>query len=1162
MTKNLSFTQCPYLVYWMLILFSTISSLAQELPVSGVYTPVDGGFRIHMESSLPSASQGETVAIGLVNDNPRLHRRPLYPPSDKSLIWNEEQREKMAHCGFRPLVLAYNEPRFLFDFHAAGGLLGHLFIGLMHEGGEGKWFHQWSGIEVRYVNGEMVYALSDEAFPNVKVHLEAAAQADSVGLVIRVRVDGLDSPCSLVWAYGGASAFFTNYAMTAPQFTFSPDQCARDTIQFDDNSFTLFRAFDKTDAIMNEPFAAARFLPDWKAEIRGGSSWKTEHGFGDPAMFVVSPATLVSSSEWVADSQEKQDKVAVFRAPVSRTGAEGYVVVGMGGDIEKALRHPRKAFEAAQERNKEIASRLVVETPDAHLNAAATMMAFATDGLWGDSTIMHGGWSWRFGYLGWRGWYGPVCLGWTDRIKRAIENYTRMGLIPKGDDAGALTSLLDTPGGVFYNMNEVFIDHVRQYFDYTNDLELMGRIFPVLESVVAWENRRLQPGNESLYESALNTWISDSHWYIQGQCTQASAYMLRAHELLGDLARRLGKDPVPYLDKARRIREAMQSKLWMKRDGVFAEYLDRRGHRLLHTEPELPTIYHSAEFVAADPLQIYQMLHWVDTHLLPTDTPGGGRFWWSSNWFPNSGRSYTHSTHEMAYGEEFNLALTDYLVGRVDEGYAIVRASLNGIFNGPTPGGLSCHSQIDGRQRANDEFADGISMWDRLIVEGLFGIRPKMQDDLVELSPMLPESWPSARIETKHFSYAFTRKNDTMSIKWSSAIPVFVRLHWPFRNAKIGQIANTGTKAAHLEPGFGITWLVIENEKAKQGEFVFDAAADTSIFCEPLCVTRGEHISINVCGGAKVGNLQDPQGLLANVELNRNALECDVVGSPGHGVLFVEILDSARPRWAPIDVTIQDPAPAQRRPWARPDAGDHDLARWTLIDCTPVFNASINEALEKVNNEATPPPPGASRVGFDYWRSHLGARHHGDPVQVPSDETWRKKIGTDGIAWTADGIPFKTSKEGSNIAIITQTGPYTPSIDVPVKGAGRTLYLMLSGMSFPTQSHVVHLSVTLHYADGTVDTRDLVSPFDIGDCWSTWCGRWHDTAANGFENLGGRFGPAGSIEVPDLTKPINVDTEAHLVPFELQHGKPLEKIRIEAVANDIVFGLMGATILK
>ena len=152
--------------------------------------------------------------------------------------------------------------------------------------------------------------------------------------------------------------------------------------------------------------------------------------------------------------------------------------------------------------------------------------------------------------------------------------------------------------------------------------------------------------------------------------------------------------------------------------------------------------------------------------------------------------------------------------------------------------------------------------------------------------------------------------------------------------------------------------------------------------------------------------------------------------------------------------------------------------------------------------------------------------------------------------------------EGSNIVIITQTGPYAPSIEVPAEAPGRTLYLMLSGMSFPTQSHVVHLRVTLHYADGTVDTRDLVSPFDIGDCWSTWCGRWHDTAANGFENLGGRFGPAGSIEVPDLTKPINVDTEAHLVPFELQHGKPLERIRIEAVANDIVFGLMGATILK
>ena len=172
--------------------------------------------------------------------------------------------------------------------------------------------------------------------------------------------------------------------------------------------------------------------------------------------------------------------------------------------------------------------------------------------------------------------------------------------------------------------------------------------------------------------------------------------MLGAHDFLADLARRLSHDPAPFEERARSIRAAMQQKLWQPRAGVFAEYLDTRGERLLHPEPELPTIYHTAEFGAADPVQVYEMLHWVDTHLRHETTPNGGTLVWSSNWFPNRGRSYTHSTFEMAYGEELNLALTHYLVGQADDAYAIIRATLCGIFNGPTPGGLSCHAYTRG----------------------------------------------------------------------------------------------------------------------------------------------------------------------------------------------------------------------------------------------------------------------------------------------------------------------------------------------------------------------------------------------------------------------------------------------------------------------------------
>ena len=483
------------------------SSSATEL---NCYQPVEGGWEIRISNDANAPKLAAGSHIGAVEGNARLHRRPLFPPADKALVWTAEELPKLERCGFRPLVLAYNEPRFLFDFHSAGGLLGHLYVGLTSAGAS-KWFHEWSDLNVRYVDGRMEYTLRDAAFPGVTVNLVAMPLADSAGVILKVAVSGLKGTASLVWAYGGASAFFTNYAMDAAEFRFAPQQCAKDTIKWDERSFVLRRAFDKSDVYMNEVFAAARYLTNWQAVIRGGSSWQGETGFGAPEAFTNSPAALAQTLEpsRAAGVAEKRNCVAVQSVPLRASASEGFIVIGMGGKIVEDLGKPESAWNAAKARQDSIARRIVTHTPDPHLDAAVRMMAFATEGTWGDSAFVHGGWSWRFAYLGWRTWYGPTCYGWTDRVRRSIQNHTRLGLIHDGPDAGGLGSLLEYSPGIYYDMNEVFLDHVRQYFDYTNDLDLMREIYPVLVGIVDWENRRLQPKNEFLYESALNTWISD-----------------------------------------------------------------------------------------------------------------------------------------------------------------------------------------------------------------------------------------------------------------------------------------------------------------------------------------------------------------------------------------------------------------------------------------------------------------------------------------------------------------------------------------------------------------------------------------------------------------------------------------------------------------------------
>ena len=323
-------------------LFAVSLAAVSETPLpdaANCYIPIEGGWRLRISDAPASASPDAKTAVGVVQENPRQHRRPLFPPADRTLVWSEAELEKIPRCGFRPLILAYMEPRFLFDFHSAGGLLGHLRVGLRSET-SAKWLHEWAEIDVSYVNGGMDYTVRDPAFPGVEVKLSAVPLASSAGLVLRITVSGGEG-YDLVWAYGGASAFSTNWNMPAPEFQYAPGQCAKDEWTLDANTFTLRRAFDKDDVYMQEVFAAARYLPEWKAQIQAGSNWGGRKGFAAPAAFLESPSSLLTAVEWSEAPTTRSNMVVVESAPVPSKGEPLYVAVGMGGDIAQLIANPQ-----------------------------------------------------------------------------------------------------------------------------------------------------------------------------------------------------------------------------------------------------------------------------------------------------------------------------------------------------------------------------------------------------------------------------------------------------------------------------------------------------------------------------------------------------------------------------------------------------------------------------------------------------------------------------------------------------------------------------------------------------------------------------------------------------------------------------------------------------
>ena len=224
---------------------------------------------------------------------------------------------------FRPMILAANEPRFVVDLDSAGGLSGHLLLGLSLDHGPSKWLHQFGDLDVRYVDGRMEYVLRDAAFPGITVRLMLLPLADSVGLVMKIRVEG---------------RFATGRDRVGLRRRFRLYHELR-------SRRPAVSLFARTVRRQRDPLgkravhaAAQQGAPCCEAAVRG----RKDAGLGDPKKVLESPAALCASAQWcsAAKAVEEPKRVAVQKIRLGKEPAEGWIVIGRGGKIESFLADP------------------------------------------------------------------------------------------------------------------------------------------------------------------------------------------------------------------------------------------------------------------------------------------------------------------------------------------------------------------------------------------------------------------------------------------------------------------------------------------------------------------------------------------------------------------------------------------------------------------------------------------------------------------------------------------------------------------------------------------------------------------------------------------------------------------------------------------------------
>ena len=267
--------------------------------------------------------------------------------------------------------------------------------------------------------------------------------------------------------------------------------------------------------------------------------------------------------------------------------------------------------------------------------------------------------------------------------------------------------------------------------------------------------------------------------------------------------------------------------------------------------------------------------------------------------------------------------------------------------------------------------------------------------------------------------------------------------------------------------------------------------------------------------------------------------------------------------------------------WASIKGVGNDFAEVNPKECREVnmdkaFNANVSDIFK--NQYLSPRSPYTTLCvptqGIGDWCSTKKTAN--------IDDTKFRSLIRDGVFMAKiDGdLPFRSPKEGKNIAYTSLWDKYPDRISVMLKGKASHAYLLLAGSTNPMQYAIENAVVRVEYADGTSDELMLTPPVN-------WCPIEQDFLENATAFPQPQLRPyriglaSGKVsrhlfrdlhlevnrnmaDVPGFKKAVaEIDGGAAiLLDMPLDGKKKLRHLTLRTLSNEVVVGLMGITLQK
>ena len=418
--------------------------------------------------------------------------------------------------------------------------------------------------------------------------------------------------------------------------------------------------------------------------------------------------------------------------------------------------------------------------------------------------------------------------------------------------------------------------------------------------------------------------------------------------------------------------------------------------------------------------------------------------------------------------------------------------------------------------------------------------------------------WQGAKPELAH-NASFYGSNETLAATFSRA--KVVELFDPQQALKQTTLKDNTLKALVVGEKGNRTAFA----KVKQGQFTWWA---------PVCFEIRETLDVSA------PLVQAKNSLKFTIQNNTaSAVTAKVTVNPGAMAYVTKATIAAGTSSAEIIVpstNIYNGSNLVRVEWANGKIFEKTVINWNVdaaktgkfetVDLTGAFNDKVTRIFknEYLSPRSPYPTLAIPKQGIGDWCSFAMTANI-------DDAGLRAMAGIKNEITTPQGIPFATpgAPDAKNIAYTSQWDNYPREISFPLSGKAAHAYLLMAGSTNHMQSQISNGEVIVEYTDGTQTTLDLRNP-------EIWCPIEKDYYVDGYAFKLSKPRPirlalkTGNF-ISDFNKALSTKEyggkgidggAATVLDLPLDGSKQLKNLKVKTLANEVVIGLMGISLLR